>query len=129
MGYETLPIDIIKAAMGLGLCFFGGAYATSIAAFEAFTMTGWETTKGCLLDIRDQMVSVRAANAAADKKDGGSADESTSALVERKVKLSLLAIKEPEKLSLALGGLYAGWLVRLPHHPPHRHHPRPPTTR
>ena len=56
-------------------------------------------------------------------------DKTVVVLVERKVKLSLLAIKEPEKLSLALGGLYAGWLVRLPHHQPHRHHPRPPTTR
>ena len=46
--YETLPMELIEALMGLGMCFAGGAYCASIAAVEAFRMTGWDTTRRAL---------------------------------------------------------------------------------
>ena len=42
--YEEAPLDLIQAASGLGLCFFGGGYCASIAAVEAFRQMGWQRT-------------------------------------------------------------------------------------
>ena len=67
--YNLLPVDIISAAIGLGLAFCGGAYCASIAAMEAFRLCGWETTKAALLDIRADLQSIWQANAADSKKD------------------------------------------------------------
>ena len=38
--YEPLPVALLEALMGLGVCFAGGAYCTSIAAIEAFRNMG-----------------------------------------------------------------------------------------
>lgn len=51
--YQTLPVDLFKALTGLGLCFCGGAYCSSIAAVEAFRMCGWEQTKAALMDVAE----------------------------------------------------------------------------
>lgn len=67
--YQTMPIDLFQACLGLGLCFCGGSYVASIAAIEAFRMTGWATTKQALLDIAEEMKRVKAANEADNKKD------------------------------------------------------------
>ena len=32
--YQQLPLELLQALFGGGLCFFGGAYCTSIAAVE-----------------------------------------------------------------------------------------------
>ena len=48
--YTTLPLEVVEALIGLGLCFFGGTYVASIAAAEAFMLCGWDTTKRALDD-------------------------------------------------------------------------------
>lgn len=54
----ALPYDLFQAAMGLGLCFFGGGYCASIAAAEAFYMTGWSTTRQQLQHIYEEAVAM-----------------------------------------------------------------------
>jgi len=115
--YETLPLELLEALMGLGMCFAGGAYCTSIAAVEAFRVTGWETTRRALRDVYFEAKNIQAAHAADDKKDDdrdGKADVLALApaeLLQRKVKVLALAVKDPDKMMAALGGLYTSWLA------------------
>jgi len=112
----ALPWDLFQAAMGLGLCFFGGHYLASIAAVEAFNMTGWATTQRQLELIYEDAVAIVAANKKDDDRDDdgdGIADVkqiATSELIDRKVRVAAGAVKDPQRLSAALGGLYVGWL-------------------
>eukprot|EP00310_Coccolithus_braarudii_P020072 CAMPEP_0183345474 /NCGR_PEP_ID=MMETSP0164_2-20130417/10886_1 /TAXON_ID=221442 /ORGANISM="Coccolithus pelagicus ssp braarudi, Strain PLY182g" /LENGTH=323 /DNA_ID=CAMNT_0025516615 /DNA_START=15 /DNA_END=983 /DNA_ORIENTATION=- len=114
--YSNLPFDLFEALLGGGLCFFGGAYCTSIAAVEAFRLCGWSTTRAALLDVFEEMKRVKVAHDADSKKDDdgdGVADIhqiSTSELLQRKLAVAALAIKDPEKLSVALGGLWTAWI-------------------
>jgi hypothetical protein len=50
--YSKLPTNVVAALYGLCLCFFGGFFPMSLAAYEAFKQTGWEKTRTCLHDIR-----------------------------------------------------------------------------
>ena len=115
--YHTLPMDILQALMGLGMCFFGGTYVASIAAVEAFYLIGWDTTSAALSDIYDDVLAIKTAHEQDDKKDDdgdGVADVKqvpASVLLQRKVRVAALAVKDPEKLSIAVGGLYAGWIA------------------
>ena len=112
--YQTLPMDILYAMMGLAMCFCGGAYCASIAAVEAFALLGWSTTRAALEDIYDDVLLIKAAAAEDDKKDDdgdGTPDVqqlAPAALLQRKLRVFALAVRDPEKLSLAIGGLCAG---------------------
>ena len=133
--YHFLPVDLIQAVIGLILCFFGGAYCTTIAAVEAFNLAGWSTTRDALEEIYEDVVRIREAHeedertSSLKKNDGDPADAKSAtsgaaasalttmppaeaaALAQRKVRVALLAVKDPEKLMIAVGGLYAGWLA------------------
>ena len=61
--YQTAPLDLIQAATGLGLCFFGGAYCASIAAAEAFNLATWSTTRAALEDMWEDVLLIKEANA------------------------------------------------------------------
>lgn len=112
-----LPWDLFQATLGIGLCFFGGGYCATIAAAEAFALTGWPVTKRHLTEVYEAGVVVWEAHEADEKKDDdgdGVVDVkqiSSSALVDRKVRVVASAVKEPQKLAAALGGLYTGWLA------------------
>ena len=119
--YEKLPSDLFQSLIGLGLAFCGGAYCTSIAAIEAFRMSGWETTRAYLLDIKEESATVWAAHDADNAKDAdGNAKSDVVELLEkgeyfellkRKLGVTAVAIKDPSKLALALGGVYTAWLA------------------
>lgn len=122
--YETLPLDIVQALLGLALCFFGGAYYASIAAVEAFMMVGWATTRAALEDIYEDLLLIHEASERDDKQQAEillQADKldktrlarssSGAELVQRKMRVAVLAVRDPEKLSQAVGGLYAGWIA------------------
>ena len=55
---DSLPIELYKACLGLGLCFFGGSYCASIAAAEAFYATGWPTTKRHLKEVYQSAMQI-----------------------------------------------------------------------
>jgi len=119
--YETLPIDLLNSLAGLGLAFCGGAYCTSIAAVEAFRMSGWETTRSYLLDVKQEVATVWAAHAKDNAKDADGNQKSDVAellakgeyfeLLKRKLAVTAAAIQDPSKLALTLGGLYTAWLA------------------
>ena len=112
----ALPWDLFQAALGLGLCFFGGGYCASIAAAEAFYMTGWSTTRAQLELIYEDALAISSAQTADDARDDdgdGVADVKqipTSQLLDRKIRVAASAVKDPQRLSAALGGVYVGWL-------------------
>lgn len=101
MAYHTLPLDILQALTGLGLCFFGGTYCASIAAVEAFRLVGWSTTRAALNDIYGEALTIRDATTADAKKDDdgdGVADASVlpaAELVQRKLRVAVLAVRDP----------------------------------
>ena len=115
--YNHAPLDLIQAAMGLGLCFFGGAYCASIAAAEAFNLATWSTTRSALEDIWADLCVIREAvdkdsDAQSKKHDGAPPPERTPAeLAQHKLRVALLAVQDPQKLSIAVGGLWAAWLA------------------
>lgn len=114
--YSLLPITLIEALTGLITCFFGGMFPTLIAASEAFTQSGWETTKSALVDLYEEGVLIAEESAKDDKVDDdgdGIADVdqiSDRELYARKVKL-VLKKSHPGKIDTALGGLYTSWIA------------------
>jgi len=115
---NKLPWDILQAVIGLGLCFFGGGYCASIAAVEAFALTGWPTTRQALIDVYEEAANVLDANEEDDKKDedkNGVRDideiDDAGELVRHKLMVAAKAVRDPEKLSTAIGGISTGWLA------------------
>lgn len=114
--YNTLPIDILHALTGLALCFFGGAYCASIAAVEAFVLMGWTTTHAALEEVYADVKLIWAAHEDDEKKSGdaevkGNLLSCVESLPMRKLRVAADAVRDPEKLTMALGGLYAGWIA------------------
>ena len=56
---RLLPWNLLQAVLGFGICFFGGGYCASIAAVEAFTLTGWVTTRAALMDVYEEVQAAR----------------------------------------------------------------------
>jgi hypothetical protein len=114
---RALPWSLMQVLIGLGMCFFGGTFTTSIAAVEAFMMTGGETARSAVLQIHEEVCAVLALNTEDDEKDedgDGIADTQQldgSALFRRKALLVAGAVKDPERLVAAVGGVYAGWIA------------------
>jgi hypothetical protein len=53
------PEDLIPAVFGLLLAFFGGTFLLTIATVEAFRASGWDQTKGHLMDIYDDYLKCK----------------------------------------------------------------------
>lgn len=115
--YCELPVDLLSALAGLGLSFCGGAYCASISAIQAFKMCGWERTKAALIDIYNDGCAIYEAYVADDAKDDdgdGIRDVtrlSANDLLTRKLAVMAMAVKDPDKLNAAVGGLYTSWLA------------------
>eukprot|EP00966_Prymnesium_polylepis_P038497 893776-Prymnesium_polylepis.1 len=79
-------------------------------------MTGWPTTQAQLSLIYEELITVNEAQKEDDKKDDdgdGIADVkqiSTSELIDRKIRVAASAVKDPQRLATAVGGLYTSWL-------------------
>ena len=88
------------------------ADCASIAAVEAFAMVGWATTQAALEEIYEDVRLIKMANEEDEKKDDGSSKaQAPTELLSRKIGIAALAVRDPEKLSTAIGGLYAGWIA------------------
>mmetsp|Transcript_2351 Transcript_2351/g.3374 ORF Transcript_2351/g.3374 Transcript_2351/m.3374 type:complete len:350 (+) Transcript_2351:44-1093(+) len=109
--YEKLPKNVVAMIIGLAFCFFGGFFAVTFAAFEAFKEIGGNDVSNAIKLLRSDFKAVLAAN----KKDDDEVrskgiDDSLSAqdLVTRKTMLVLKTVN-PEQLNTAVGGLYKGF--------------------
>ena len=105
--YTKLPTDLFAALCGLGLSFGGGAHCASVAAFEAVRISpGWERTQAALTQIGDELRAVYTANASDETRLSG------EELWSHKLSVWARAVKDPEKLADAFGGLCSAWRAR-----------------
>lgn len=102
--YHELPTDLLSALIGLGLSFCGGAYCASISAIQAVRMSGWDRTQSALEEVYTDVCVMYKAYV---EEDSTNADD----LLTRKLAVVAVAVKDPEQLSAALGGLYTSWLA------------------
>eukprot|EP00659_Diplonema_papillatum_P021419 gene21419-32942_t len=99
------PLEIATALTGLVLCFFGGAFVTLIAAFEAFRLCGGSRTilhlKAVYRDYkRVQIANRREALLNPDKK------QTASDFLVRAMK----SVRDPDRLSQSVAGVYTAML-------------------
>jgi len=115
--YQVLPIHLLEMIFGVGLCFFGGVYFASIAAFEAFRNFGGQLLIDELSLCWEQALLVKAANEEDDKKDldkNGVADVQEmgyNELITHKAKMAMMAVDKPERLMKASEYLFTAWVA------------------
>eukprot|EP00658_Telonema_sp_P-2_P079689 TRINITY_DN7772_c0_g1_i1.p1 TRINITY_DN7772_c0_g1~~TRINITY_DN7772_c0_g1_i1.p1 ORF type:complete len:253 (+),score=49.11 TRINITY_DN7772_c0_g1_i1:169-927(+) len=91
--------------MGLVLCFFGGAYVTTITAAEAFRVVAWEQVKTATLDVWGQYRQAVLKAAEQEPKN-----ETAQQAFTRKVTLAVQGC-EPEVVNKALVSGQAGLMA------------------
>lgn len=112
---EKLPIRILRAGLGFGICFFGGVFPLTIAAVEAWKQCGGDQAIASLGKLKEEFVRVAEANKKDDEvdKDGdGKADVlqmTGQELVLHKTKMIFTVVK-PDTVSEQLSCLYSGWI-------------------
>lgn len=110
-----LPEDILYCIMGVCICFFGGVFPATIAAFEAWRLCGGvEAIEHCkkLLAECQKVVEASKEDDLVDADGDGVADvnqTSGKALLARKVSVALKTV-DPEHISQAITGIYTGWI-------------------
>jgi len=107
------PEDMAPAAAGAVMLFFGGSFVTTIAAVEAFRITGYTPTLEAVKQLHSSYVAAVEANKKDDEVDAdgdGVADVKQISAEQLAVrKLALLAkTLDPAKLEEALGAIAAG---------------------
>jgi len=100
--------------LGLGMVFFGGSYMTTIAAVEAFRLSGWATTKHALDHVWKELI---VAGLVVPLAEVAYADQQASQLLAQKtaaLKLdAALAAIHPTVLEEGVKGLLQGILAVL----------------
>jgi len=115
------PEEWIPMIVGLVLCFFGGSFATTIAAVEAFRLTSYSTVKDCLLVLYADQVNVTKAwetddaVLAKDQDNNGIADgdELTDEELAKHKFLLVVRTVNPSEVGKALAGINTGFLAVL----------------
>lgn len=113
--YLILPWNIVQMIFGVALCFFGGTYAVSIAAVEAFRTMGGMKVLPDLYFVWEQASLAYKASAAESFEDPDAkiTVTSTADVVVRKAKKALAAVTEPDKLQSSAGALWSAWMAVL----------------
>lgn len=112
--YEKLPKAALKVILGLLMCFFGGVFPSTIAAFEAFKLCGGHDAIGHVKALFDQMTNLKDALAEDDAKDNdgdGVADAKQldgKQLIARKVSVAAKTI-DPVQINSHLACFYVAW--------------------
>jgi hypothetical protein len=117
--YKILPKNILRMIFGLGLCFLGGHYWASLAAIEAARQLGGDRLIEEMMIIVKEVKNVKVASRADDKvdanKDGiADVDQITAQeLMNRKIKVAMLAVSDPRRLQNSVGFLWTSWISVL----------------
>lgn len=101
---------------GLTLCFFGGCFATTIAAWEAFRATGFYTVKNCFIILyRDHRKVMEAWKKDDEKDEDTNGKKDVQELDEKDLarRKFLLIVKtvDPQEIGKAVGGINMGLLA------------------
>ncbi|CAM9297102.1 unnamed protein product [Discosporangium mesarthrocarpum] len=113
--YKLLPKNVLGMIWGLLLCFFGGFFQVTIAAIEAFNMTGGEKVYLCLSELAQDVKAFNEASAIDNKKDDDAdgipdVDQiSAEQLVTRKTAL-LLKVIDPDRATGAVTVFFNGYM-------------------
>eukprot|EP00927_Polykrikos_kofoidii_P082051 TRINITY_DN8049_c0_g1_i1.p1 TRINITY_DN8049_c0_g1~~TRINITY_DN8049_c0_g1_i1.p1 ORF type:complete len:363 (+),score=61.38 TRINITY_DN8049_c0_g1_i1:182-1270(+) len=115
--FESLPEDILIAIVGVAMCFFGGVFPASIAAFEAWHRCGgqeaWEHVKQLWNEGRKVKFAHRQDTKILEEELQNTDDKTnvieTAALVKRKAYVALKAMN-PTTLNDSVVHLYFGWV-------------------
>mmetsp|Transcript_86384 Transcript_86384/g.239551 ORF Transcript_86384/g.239551 Transcript_86384/m.239551 type:complete len:377 (-) Transcript_86384:103-1233(-) len=114
--YKMLPMNWVYMIIGVMLCFFGGIYFASIAAFEAFRSFGGQALMEELQIIWEEACRANEASEEDDKVDAnndGIADVkqmSANELISHKAKVAMAAVHDPTRLMKAVQFLFSAWL-------------------
>ncbi|CAM9879672.1 unnamed protein product [Scytosiphon promiscuus] len=119
-GYKMLPVNVIGMIYGLVMCFFGGFFHVTIAAVEAFNMTGGEKVWLCIHDLKEDIKILHHASKEDDMRDDDNdgipdvKQASTSTpfrekLLTRKTALALRVV-DPDRATNALTGVWQGYM-------------------
>lgn len=114
--YNSLPLDVIYALIGLFIAFFGGIYCVFLAAAETFYSTGFKDMQKLWIKVNSEMVNLWEANEKDDKIDAdnsGKADilELTlSQLATRKFMLFLRACRDPDTIMSIIPSLITAYI-------------------
>lgn len=112
---EMLPPNILYMLVGVIVCFFGGVFPATIAAFEAWRLCGGAEAIGNVKVLYKQLMLVKTEHEKDDKVDedkDGVADVdqiSASKLLGRKAMLAARTI-DPVAVNQAVSGIWVGWL-------------------
>lgn len=99
--YKKLPTNVVTCLYGLGVCFYGGRYPLTIAAGQAFRLTGGGEMAAALTTIKQNLLAAQRASAE---------EEAVSERgVQRKLALAVRAV-EPTELTDAVGSLWSGYM-------------------
>lgn len=113
--YAKLPENARHALIGFVMCFFGGVFPATIAAYEAWKMCGGEKAVEDVKQIYQEFGKAYEAVEKDDQKDDNGdgipdVDQiSTDALLKRKAGVVMGAV-DPEKFSAAVTDLWTGWI-------------------
>lgn len=113
--FAKLPMGLMRAVVGFCMCFFGGVFPGTIAAYEAWSLCGGKEAVASAKELWGEFEKVLVAN----KKDGeedkdgdGKSDIDQldpKELVIHKTKLVLQTV-DPQKVSKQISLLYTGWI-------------------
>ncbi|KAG5184950.1 hypothetical protein JKP88DRAFT_348379 [Tribonema minus] len=112
--YKRLPKNVVAMLLGLAFTFFGGLFAVTFAAIEAFRELGGSDVYTALEDLKIDFDIVQTANKKDDEVDdnkNGIKDVKeipSHQLVSRKLLLVLRSV-DPDRVNHAMAGLYKGF--------------------
>jgi hypothetical protein len=104
--YNSLPLDVLYALLGLFIAFFGGIYCLFLAAAETFYTTGYKEVRKMYLQIKEEMNLIWEANEKdnnLDEDHSGKADILELTLAQLATRKFLLFLKSCRDPNLILG--------------------------
>lgn len=96
--YLRLPTNAAACLWGLGLCFYGGKYPLSIAAIEAFRLTGGSDIAVHLVTLKETTLAVQKASTECQESEN------------KQFLTRVLSVLDPGELSEAIGALWSGYM-------------------
>mmetsp|Transcript_52204 Transcript_52204/g.148816 ORF Transcript_52204/g.148816 Transcript_52204/m.148816 type:complete len:338 (-) Transcript_52204:172-1185(-) len=104
-----LPERVMWMIVGFVVCFFGGVFPATIAAFEAARLCGVRVAVVHIGELHEEWQKVRDAKTDDGKPVLDVSDIGSSDFVIRKSQMVLKNV-DPEKVNHAMVGLYTGWV-------------------